>query len=388
MKSWLTLIGVVLLLVLVLGGIKFHNIQQLIKAGAAKGQPRATVTAMKAAYSEWIPSAEAVGTLRAVRGVNVSSEVAGSITALHFASGQQINAGAVLVELVADTDRARLASLSANADLALANFNRSSEQFKAEVGSKAQLDSDKGALDAARAAVREQEAIIAKKIIRAPFSGSLGISSLATGHYLTPGEGIVSLTQLDPIYIDFFVPQEMLDRLETGRKISARSNTAKGEVFHGEITALEPVVDHDTRNVKVQATLANPRHHLLPGMFASVTLQTGAAEKFLTLPQTAVAFNPYGETVFVIGEATPGKDADGRPTPAPTEKDGSASKQVRQVFVTTGNKRGDQVAVLTGIEEGDEVVTSGQLKLKPGGLVLVNNEIQPGNSPDPQPKDP
>jgi membrane fusion protein (multidrug efflux system) len=336
--------------------------------------PPVTVSAIKAEYVPWQPQLKAVGSLRAVRGVDVTSEIAGLVQTIHFKSGDKVAADQLLVQLNADSDTALLHSLEAAAELADTVYERDKKQYEAQAVSKATLDSDAADLKVKRAQVKQQAAIVEKKSIRAPFSGRLGISTVNPGQYINPGDKVVTLQSLDKIYTDFYLPQQELSRIFLGQQVVVTTDTYPGRTFSGKITAVNPKVDPDTRNFQVEATISNPRHELLPGMYASVEVKAGAIHSYLTLPQTAVTFNPYGETVFVIEES--GKGPDGKPL-----------LTVRQAFVTVGPTRGDQIAILKGINENDIVVTSGQLKLKNGSRVIINNQVQPSNEAAPRPPD-
>ena len=336
--------------------------------------PPVTVSAIKAEYVPWQPQLKAVGSLRAVRGVDVTSEIAGLVQTIHFKSGDKVAADQLLVQLNADSDTALLHSLEAAAELADTVYERDKKQYEAQAVSKATLDSDAADLKVKRAQVKQQAAIVEKKSIRAPFSGRLGISTVNPGQYINPGDKVVTLQSLDKIYTDFYLPQQELSRIFLGQPVVVTTDTYPGRTFSGKITAVNPKVDPDTRNFQVEATISNPRHELLPGMYASVEVKAGAIHSYLTLPQTAVTFNPYGETVFVIEKS--GKGPDGKPL-----------LTVRQAFVTVGPTRGDQIAILKGINENDIVVTSGQLKLKNGSRVIINNQVQPSNEAAPRPPD-
>ncbi|MGH8738581.1 MAG: efflux RND transporter periplasmic adaptor subunit [Burkholderiales bacterium] len=370
----------VLMLVLVgllFGGIfgfqafKGHMIKKFL---SAQGIPAQTVSTTKAVYSEWQPRVTAVGSLRAVRGADLAPEVAGIVTAIHFKSGDEVKAGAPLVDLNAAQELAQQQALEAAARLAAINFERDSRQLEAKAVSQAVVDADAANLKSARAQVAQQQALIDKKQIRAPFAGRLGIRAIDLGQYLSPGTKLVALQALDPIYVDFSVPQSMLRQVSVGQEVAAGSDALPGEQFEGRISAIDAKVDTATRNVTVRATLRNPNHQLLPGMFAIVTIESGTAQRLLTLPQTAITFNPYGNTVFVIEAES--KGADGKP-----------KLVAQQRFVTTGATRGDQIAVLSGVKEGETVVSAGQLKLRNGVPVKIDNSVQPANNPAPQPKD-
>ena len=293
---------------------------------------------------------------------------------MSFHSGDDVRAGQVLVQLNADADRALLHSLQAQAELARTTFERDKRQFAVKAISKAVLDVSAADLKSKLAQVDEQAAMVEKKTIRAPFGGRIGISTVNPGQYLNPGDKIVTLQSVDTVYVDFLLPQQHIGQITLGQNVIATTDTYPDRKFKGKITAINPKVDPQTRNIEIEATLANPRHALLPGMFTSVKVLAGLTAQYVTLPQTAVTFNPYGETVFVVTRG--GKTA------------GNKSELIaKETFVTTGATRGDQIAIVKGINAGQTVVSSGQLKLKSGSVVIVNNEIQPSNDAAPQPVD-
>ena len=340
---------------------------------SAQGIPPQTVSTAKAQLTEWQGEFQAVGTLRAVRGADLAPEVSGLVTAIHFQSGQEVAEGAPLVQLNNESDVAKLQSLMAAVELAEANYDRDQKQLAIQAVSQAVVDADAATLKSAKAQVAEQRALVAKKLVRAPFAGRLGIRAVDVGQYVNAGTKLVTLQALDPVYVDFYAPQKSLGRIALGQKMVLKTDTFQGQQFPGELSSIDPKVDPATRNVQVRATVRNPKRSLLPGMFATVVIASGGPQRFLTLPQTAVSYNPFGDTVFVVEESK-GKD----------EKIGLVAQQR---FVTTGEARGDQVAILSGIKEGDTVVTAGQIKLRSGFPVIVNNSIQPTNEPAPKPKD-
>jgi membrane fusion protein (multidrug efflux system) len=245
--------------------------------------------------------------------------------------------------------------------------------------SQAQLDNDAADLKSKRAQVAQQVATLDKKTIRAPFAGKLGISTVNPGQYLNPGDKLVTLQTIDPIYVDFYFPQQQLPQVAMGQEVTVTADAYPGTTFIGKVNAINPKVDTSTRNVEIEATVANAKRLLLPGMFAAVKLNSGGEQRYLTLPQTAITYNPYGDTVFIV-KRSESKD----------EKKDEKSKPTlvaQQVFVTTGPTRGDQVAILTGVEAGTEVVTSGGVKLKNGTPLIINNLIQPLNNPNPTPQE-
>ncbi len=367
------LIFVIVLVGLCVGGmLAFKTMEktgtkQAIMAG---GIPTQTVSATKAVYSDWQPKLEAVGTLRAVNGTDVASEVPGIVESIAFESGGDVEKDAALVQLRADDDRAKLNALAAAEKLAEITLNRDTKQLQSQAVSQATVDNDTATLDSDKAQVAEQQAIVDKKTIRAPFSGHLGIRQVDIGQYVNAGTALVTLQQLDPIYVDFTLPEQSLTQISTGQKVTAKVDAYGNTVFEGEITAIDAKVDGATRNIQVRATFKNPAQQLLPGMFANVTLDVGKSEHLLTLPQTAITYNPYGNTVYIVDDS---KDP--------------AKPVARQQFVTTGATRGDQIAILSGIKEGDQIVTSGQIKLRNGMPIKINNDIEPANDANPKPGD-
>jgi len=354
-------------------GFQAFKAKKIKEFMAAMKMPPAKVTAMKAELHDWQPKLDAVGSLRAVHGVDVTSEIAGLVREIRFTSGDEAAEGQLLVQLNADADLAQLRALEAAVDLAKTVYERDQAQFKIQAVSQAVIDADTADLKSKEALAAEQKAIVEKKAIRAPFAGRLGINAVNLGQYINPGDKIVTLQSLDPIYADFTLPQQQLARLVIGQTVTATTDSYPGRAFAGTITAINPKVDPETRNVQLEATLANPRHLLLPGMYASVSVEAGRPASYLTLPQTAVAYNPYGESVYLVEE---GKGPDGKPL-----------LTARQTFVTVGETRGDQVAIVTGIKPGEMVITSGQLKLKNGSPVVIDNAITPRNDPAPRPVD-
>ena len=342
---------------------------------AAASNPPQTISAAKAGVSEWNPRIEAIGSLRAVKGADLSLELSGVVETISFNSGDDVEEGAPLLKLRTADDVARLHSLQAMAELSDITYERDQKQFKMQAVSQATLDADAANLKNAQAQVAQQQAIIDKKLLRAPFAGHLGIRAVDLGQYLGPGTVIVTLQALDPIFVDFFVPQQSVDQLRLKQLVAVKVDSYKDQVFTGEISAINPKVETGSRNIQVRATLKNPDHKLLPGMYATVDITTGTPQSLITLPQTAITYNPYGDTVFVVVE-NKGNEADGKP-----------QLTVRQTFITVGPTRGDQVAVLKGVEEGDMVVTAGQLKLHNGSVVLIDNSVTPTADAAPAPSD-
>jgi membrane fusion protein, multidrug efflux system len=341
----------------------------------AASNPPQTISAAKAGYSEWQPKIEAVGSLRAVKGADLSLEVSGVVESISFKSGDDVESGALLLKLRTADDEARLQQLQAMAQLSEITYDRDQKQFKLQAVSQATLDSDAANLKNAQAQVEQQKAVIEKKFLRAPFAGHLGIRAVDLGQYLGPGTVIVTLQALDPIFADFFVPQQSVDQIRLGQPVTVRIDAFKDQTFTGEIAAINPKVDTGSRNVQVRASLKNPDHKLLPGMYATVDIATGGPRNYITLPQTAISYNPYGDTVYLVVD---GKDKN---------TDGKPQRIARQTFVTVGPTRGDQVAVLKGVEDGDTVVTAGQIKLHNGSVVMIDNSVTPTADAAPVPID-
>ncbi|HEX3936869.1 MAG TPA: efflux RND transporter periplasmic adaptor subunit [Xanthobacteraceae bacterium] len=330
---------------------------------SAMGSPPQTVSTTKAAFSQWQPSIEAIGSLRAVKGSDLSLEVSGVVDSISFNSGDDVAAGTVLLKLRAEDDAAKLDSLKATAALNEITYQRDLKQFKIQAVSQANLDTDAANLKNANAQVAQQQAILDKKTLRAPFAGHLGIRAVDLGQFIAAGTAVVTLQALDPVFLDFFVPQQAVAQVKLGQKVAVKVDAYKDQTFPGEISAVNPKVDPSSRNVQIRATLKNPDHRLLPGMYATVDIATGAPQRYITLPETAITYNPYGDTVYVV------QNSGGA--------DGKAALIARQTFVTTGLTRGDQVAVLKGVQDGDTVVTAGQIKLHNGSTVLIDNSIAP-----------
>jgi membrane fusion protein (multidrug efflux system) len=370
---------IIMLLVaaMVFGGIyafqQFRNkmIQQSIKGRA---NPPQSVSTTVVQLSTWQPTFEAVGNLRASNGTSLAAEISGIVTAIHFDSGEMVKTGQLLLELNAAPFKAQLEQLKAAARLAKQSYDRDIAQYKVEAVSKATVEISAATLKSALAQVTMQEAVIAQRSIRAPFSGRLGIRQVDLGQYLAPGTALVNLQNLDPMYLDFSVPQSQMDMARVGEKVTIQTSAFPDKVFTGTISAIEPQVEISTRNLKVRASIANPKNELLPGLFATVRVNRGDQKQYITLPNSVIAYNPYGSTVFIVNNK--GKGADGKP-----------QLVVEQRFVTTGATRGDQVAVLSGLKVNETVVTSGQLKLRNGTPVIVNNSVQPSNHPNPEVKD-
>lgn len=322
------------------------------------------VSATTAKTSSWAPQLKVTGSLRTVKGVEVTTELGGMIEKIYFTAGTDVEKGDLLVALDTRPDVAKLHQLEADAKFAKITYYRDKRQFAFGAVSKEKLDSDESQYKSTAAAVVEQKATIAKKIIRAPFTGRLGISAVNPGQYLNPGDKVVSLETLNPIYVDFYLPQQDLNLIFQGQAINMTLDRAPGETFSGKITTINPIVNTDVRNVEVEATLLNPQQILLPGMFTNVDLYVGMPKEYITLPYNAITFNPYGSIVFIL-------------TKMNKKQNGKEVWKADQKFISTGETHGNVIAVTKGIKKGDMVVTSGQLKLRNDSLVTINNTKVP-----------
>ena len=400
-KRMLIMIGAVLALIAVIAGLKVMSIMSLMRS--FKPPPPAVVSTATATYQEWQPELRGIGTLRALRGADLALDIAGLVTAVNVTSGAEVKAGQLLLQLRDSEDVALLHQLEATEALAEVTFSRAQQQAAVQVISKADFDQAAADLKAKQAAVAQQRVNVAKKQLRAPFAGRAGIITINPGTYLNAGTTVVTLQQLDPIYVDFHLPQRNLAALRAGQKIAVTLDAFAGKSFEGAISAVNPKVDADTRNVQIEGKVPNPERVLTPGMFVNVSVDAGARTRYLTLPQTAVVYNPYGETVFVVETkreadreqaAAQAQNADpADPAPQKTSSKSNAPQigesdlVVRQLFVTTGPTRGDQVAIVSGLKEGATVVSSGQIKLKNGVPVRVDNRVQPADNPNPTPQE-
>ena len=368
------LCGVFLLLGLIFAFNQFKTfmIKHFI---SGMGLPPATVSTKVIAAEPWQPKLTSVGNIRAFRGVDLSTEIGGLVLTVPIKSGIDVKEGDLLIKLNDASDVAQLNSLRAMADLAKVINERDKQQLAIQAISKNVFDTSTADAKSKQAQVEAQIALVAKKNLKAPFSGRIGIVSINPGQFVNPGDKLLTLQTLDPIFVDFNLPQSNAEQIQVGQEIVVTTDAFKDASFTGKITAVSPKVDTNTRNIQVEAQIANPDKKVLPGMFANVNIKLGDEVKLLTLPQTAVTYNPYGSTVF-IAKPTGKKDKKGNP-----------ALEAQQVFVTTGAARGDQVSILKGLDVGATVVTSGQLKLKNGTPLIINNKVQPSNSPDPKPQE-
>jgi membrane fusion protein (multidrug efflux system) len=367
MLIMLAIVGVVLGGVFFFDGFRGKMIAQYMKKFASPTQTVATTTATE---QTWHNTIEATGTLRAMQGAELSSDLSGIVDQINFKSGGDVAKGAVLLRLRSEDDAAKLQQLQSAANLAQTNYQRDLRQLSAQAVSRATVDTDRSTLRSAQAAVDAQQATIAKKTVLAPFAGHLGIREVDLGQYLAAGTAIVSLQALDPIFVDFYVQQQDVARITNGETVALSVEGYPGRAFTGTIQAVNAQIDSATRTLQVRAVVQNQDHALLPGMFATVEMTVGKPEQLITLPQTAISFDPYGSTVFVVKDKT---------------VDGHRTQFVHQQFVQTSQTRGDQVAVTKGLKAGDVVVVAGQTKLRNGTTVDINNAVLPSNDPNPTP---
>ena len=375
-KRMTLMLAVVAVALTVLGTVKYQQVQAAIAQGAAYRPPPEAVTTLVARQEQWGDTLSAIGTATAVNGVTVAADLPGIVERIAFDSGRTVRRGDVLVKLDTRQEEAQLKAARAQRDLAKIHLDRIEGLRQKGVTSQAELDDARAAFTQADARVGEIEATIARKTIRAPFTGILGIRQVNLGQYLSGGDPIVPLQSLQPIYVDFSVPQQQVAGLEVGTVVrvtpDGASAGAAGEPLAGTISAVDSVVDSSTRNVRVQATFDNRKATLKPGMFVEAHVDRGASRSVVTLPATAISYAPYGDSVFIVEDME-----------AP---DGTPYLGVRQQFVKVGASRGDQVAILSGVEPGEQVATSGVFKLRNGAAVYVNNDVQPGNDPSPRPE--
>jgi membrane fusion protein, multidrug efflux system len=371
-KRMILMLGAAAVLLGALGFIKFKQVQSAVQASAFQPPPEA-VTSIVAHREQWPATLSVIGTMEAVHGVTVSADLPGQVERIDFESGKSVQVGDVLVELDTRQERAQLASLEAQRDLARVSYDRAQQLVDDGVISRVEYDQATSQRKATEANVAEIKATIERKTIRAPFSGILGIRQVNLGQYLSAGQAIVSLQALSPIYVNFGVPQQTLSQMIVGHAVHVAKEDLPNAAFSGRVTAVDSVVNEATRNIQIQATLSNPEGKLRPGMFVQVEVPLGAARSVIALPASAINYAPYGDSVFVITDL---KDPSGK-----------TYRGVQQQFVKVEGSHGDQVAIVSGVNPGDEVVTSGVFKLRNGAAVQVNNKVQPGNNPAPKPED-
>ena len=371
-RKILVAVSGLIVVIAVLAGVKALQIRALIQAGASAPVPSETISATEVKEETWEALLPAIGSVTAVQGVELRAELAGTVREIAFTSGGTASKGQVLLRLDTSTEEAQLRAAKAQAELARLNLVRARDLKAQGVIAQADYDTSVAAANRTVGEVDAIEAVINKKIVRAPFSGRLGIRSVNLGQYVRDGDAIVSLHSLDPVYVDFNVTEQQLAQVQRAMEVRVTTDATPGRVFAGKVTALNPEVDASTRNIKIQATVANPGGELRPGMFARVTLVLPETQPILVIPSTAVLHAPYGDSVFVVADV---KD----------EKSGKTVKQVQMTTVRLGETRGDFVAVTTGLKVGQTIASSGVFKLRNGAAVAIDNSLAPEAQAAPRP---
>jgi membrane fusion protein (multidrug efflux system) len=373
-KRFILALAIVAVLVAVLGGIKGLQIDRMIAHGKQFVPPPETVTTAVARLQTWETVLPAVGSLAAVQGVTVTAELTGKVVQIDFKPGSLAKAGELLLKQDTSSEEAQLRAAEATVELAKINLERLRKLLSERTISQSQFDNADASYKQAVAQADNIRAVIAKKTIRAPFAGRLGIRLVNLGQVINEGQPIVSLQSLDPIFVDFSLPQQQLPLMQLGLRVRVTTDALPGQVVEGKITAINPQVDAATRNIRVQATVANPQEHLRPGMFVNVGVVRPARQSVLAIPATAVLYAPYSDSVFVVEESS-------------AEKTGPPAKAVRQQFAQLGEKRGDFISVVSGLQEGDTVVSTGVFKLRNGQTVVVDNTLAPEFKLNPTPEE-
>ena len=371
-KPILVAAAILIGILLAAGGVKFFQIRALIASGESGGRPPETVSTAVVEADDWVRSVESVGSVRPVQGADLSVETSGIVSKIHFENGAEVRAGDLLLELDSTAEQANLRAAEAEAELARTVFDRTKSLRTTNAVPQSELDSAAAQLRKAQAAVEQWRAEIAKKQLHAPFDGRLGIREANVGQFVNNGDKIVPLQSLDPMFVDFLLPQQLLPAVAAGQRIVLRTDAAPGREFGGVLTAVNSEIDPVTRNIRLQGTLDNPDGALRPGMFARVEVFQGGADRVLRIPLTAVFRASYGDSVFVVVEKT--------------GKDGAKEMVAEQRFIRTGRAVGDFIAVVEGLSEGDTVVSAGAFKLRNGSSVRVDNSLapQPSTSPEPE----
>jgi membrane fusion protein, multidrug efflux system len=367
----------IVLLVAIIGILGYFKVTQIMgfmalaKSGAFTPPPTAVTTTV-ASQSEWQPTLDTIGTVTAINGVTVSTDLAGIVDKIAFTSGACVKAGDLLVHLNTDQEQAQLEQAQAQLELARLTLNRDRDLLAKRTISQQDYDTAEATYRQNQATVDQYKALIARKTLRAPFDGVVGIRQANLGQYLNTGDAVVTIQSFDPIYVNFTLPQQDLSKLGVGQQVDVRLDAYGNTVFPGKINAINSMVDQATRNIQIQATLQNSDLKLRPGMFAKVSVILPERQAVIALPASSVHYAPYGDSVFIVSD---GKD----------ETTGKPNKSVKEQFVKLGAAKGDLVSVASGVKPGDEVVTSGVFRLKSGSAVIINNEIQPNSEPSPTP---
>ena len=372
-KRMIQMLAIVILVIATLGFVKYQQISAAMAGGKSFAMPPEAVTTVIAARSEWATTLDAVGSVAPVQGVTLSADLPGVVDGIGFVSGTHVDKDQVLLTLDSRQERAQLASSEAGLELARLSLDRSKKLLAQNAIAQSEFDLTSAQYKQAEARAQEMQVAIDRKTIRAPFAGVAGIRQVSLGQYLHSGDAVVPLQSLDAVYANFSVPQQSLSVIRPGAVVRATADGGAAGPFVGRVTAVDPVVNGETRNVSVQATFPNPRGQLRAGMYVTVQVVVGSGDAVVALPTSAINYAPYGNSVFII------EDMKG--------PNGKTYRGVRQQFVKLGRSQGDQIAVIDGVQPGQEVVTSGVFKLRPGAAVQVNNKTQPSNSPLPRPED-
>ncbi len=367
----LTIVGLILIGIFGFINFKARMIKQYM---SAQGEPLQTVSTTTANYSKWTSMLDTVATLKAAQGINISAEVSGMVAEIYFEEGETVTKGTPIIQLRDHDDKAKLEALKATAELTKTTYNRDLAQFNINAISKQTLDIDKANVDIANANISQQQAIVNKKLILAPFSGKLGIRLIDIGQYIEPGTPITTLQDLDTIFVDFYLPQQALSRLKIGQKVIIQTDSFPNQEFIAEIKVINPKIEVNTRNISIRAALKNQHFKLLPGMYVTIKINLNTDKQIITLPRTAISFNAFGAHIYRIENNN-------------KDKKDPTNLIAKQSTITTGETRGDQIAILSGVKEGDIIVTTGQIKLHNGSPVRIDNSIQPLNEATPQPID-
>jgi membrane fusion protein, multidrug efflux system len=379
MKKFIVAIPLMLVVVVVvyvgLGYFKFTQFMgfaQLAKSGAFAPPPTAVTTTV-AEKSQWQPTLETIGTVVAINGVTISTDLAGIVSKIAFESGSPVKAGELLVQLNTDQEQAQLSQAEAQRDWTQITLTRNEGLLAKRTVSQSDFDSATAQFHQAQATVDQFKALIARKTLRAPFAGIVGIRQVNLGQYLNTGDPVVTLQSFDPIYVNFSLPQQNLSQITVDQVVEITLDAYGDKVFAGKITAINSLVDQNSRNVQIQATLPNSETQLRPGMYAKVKVILPEATEVVAIPSSSIHYAPYGDSVFIVSDLK--------------SPEGKTYKGVTEQFVKLGQSKGDLTAVISGLKPGDEVVTSGVFRLRSGGAIIVNNKTKPGSDLSPNPSD-
>ncbi len=377
-KFIVTILLMIVVVGLIYGGLVFFKVNQIMgfaqlaKSGAFLPPPTAVTTTV-AEKSQWQPTLETIGTVTAINGVTISTDLAGIVSKIAFESGSQVKAGDLLVQLNTDQEQAQLAQAEAQRDWTQITLTRNQELVAKKTVSQSDYDSATAQFHQAQATVDQFKALIARKTLRAPFAGVVGIRQINLGQYLNTGDAVVTLQSFDPIYVNFSLPQQNLSQLTVGQSVEINMDAYGDKVFPGKVTAINSLVDQNSRNVQIQATLPNSETQLRPGMYAKVKVVLPEAQEVVAIPSSSIHYAPYGDSVFIVSDLK--------------SDDGKTFKGVKEQFVKLGQSKGDLTAIVSGLKPGDEVVTSGVFRLRSGEAIIVNNKATPGSETSPTPSD-